>query len=461
MEELLSVFFSFHFDRHKKTAVINSIILGLVLIVIIGLLWIPDYELCWNTLWNIHLNLVASLIAFGIAFTVLIVISRSLQRYEDEFKVSYRNSKMHLQYGKKSEYHKQFRLGDDPTKAEFVVYVNDLFLAKDTFNLVIHDEPNKLFEVDPAIKVFAPQLLNAHATSKKVNELTPRLENFEVTGDNKTIILTISRSTYLNHMLTNRAMDYALAPHATLRELYENTKELSHLPESKMSNHLGINALIFLQGENGKKILVLPKRGKDATVVKNGVTASIAARLELGHYEAAKQKGEEQLKQFILGDCCIKSIKASSFALSKQGIEQMKEALKGHITFLGLARDPYEGGKPTLFYYIELSQTPEDFEKWQDVHYKRDGVDAAEQVLFAEWDSLQMANIKPRNISAEEAKEEDKVDDKSYDQAMLSATILRKGRKPKTGLFTFEQNLIANLWFYDSFMKAKAKKNKK
>lgn len=105
------------------------------------------------------------------------------------------------------------------------------------------------------------------------NEPTVRLDDFRLSD--KTAYFYTSRSTFLNHMVTNRAMDYPIAYPASVRSLYEYKKRLSPLLESKMSNHIGINALVYLSDGT----FLMPFWGGNATISKRLVSAGIAMRL--------------------------------------------------------------------------------------------------------------------------------------------------------------------------------------
>lgn len=105
------------------------------------------------------------------------------------------------------------------------------------------------------------------------NEPTVRLDDFRLSD--KTAYFYTSRSTFLNHMVTNRAMDYPIAYPASVRSLYEYKKRLSPLSESKMSNHIGINALVYLSDGT----FLMPFWGGNATISKRLVSAGIAMRL--------------------------------------------------------------------------------------------------------------------------------------------------------------------------------------
>jgi len=462
MEDELSRFFKFKWSKNK----IGATLLVLIILCAIaggGYLFHSKAEgphPFWDSVWDVYVNLFASLCAFVAAFLIVRFISWVFRRHEDEIKVSYKNSKMLSIYkndykeDKKHEYRKEFPL--HPTKEgqkkepKCIVYCKELFFAKDC-KVLIEDLPDEHFEVDTFIQMHAPRLLGAHSASKTVNEITPRLNDcvLPTKENNNTATLQITRSTYLNHLLTNRVLDYPIAADVTLRRLYEEMSQLTELKRSKMSNHIGINALVFLTGE-GKKYLIIPKRGKKATVVKNGVTASIASRLTIKDYNKAIE--DESLLSFIEGEC-IKKCAAEKLLLEtrKDSDEQKVKAKKVvdemvsmQVNFLGLARDPYEGGKPTLFYYVEWPISRKTFGELAKGDYKAEDIDEIVKLMIEDWDNIQLKVPKCKKCEKKRATEEDrkKADEaeaKRYDKARLVIN-----GKP----FIFEQNLMANFWFY-------------
>lgn len=460
MEDELSRFFKFQWSKNKFLSVV-IILLIIAMIVVPGIFLQPHVEeaTCLKTAWDIYVNLIASLLAFLFAIAIIYLISRIFRRHEDELKVSYRNSKMHTIYKDKGEdkdkwhpYKKSFPLhsGD---KYECEVYCNELFFHEDgESDFRIIDIPDKYFKVTHFIDIHADKLLAAHAGSKTTNEFTPRLEDFAKasTKNGNINTLTISRSTYVNHLLTNRAMDYEIGKDVSLRRMYESIDVLTDLPLSKMSNHIGINALVFLTGETGRDYLILPRRGKDATVVKNGITASIASRLMIDdNYTEAIKNGAESAEEYIR-EGCIKNAFERALLLTENGVKKVQS--KATIHFLGLARDPYEGGKPTFFYYVDLNLTREKFWKLTQDNYKAEGIDAIKELMIVDWKNIHLTDVYPKREEADR-----------YDDEKLQLTGAYRhskfvwwhpGKKEfqsrswQKDKFIFEQNLIVNFWFY-------------
>ena len=448
MEDYFKILVNYFKKKYPLKYKIQKIVaITITILVLVAIIIVRKCDI-FSDIWNLVINLLASFIAFIAAYYFVVWIAHQLQKFEDALKVSYCNSKMRDVYRDKKDqngnlikehpYKKHFPLhsGD---KYECEVYCNELFFHEKEGDFCINDYPNRYFEVNHFIEMHADRLLGAHSASKFKNEFTPRLEDFvpaspEI-GNKNTLVIT--RSTYLNHLLTNRVLDYPITSNLSLRKLYEDIDELTALPLSKMSNHIGINALVFLTGEWEEKYLITPLRGENATVVKNGITASIATRLKVDDdYEAAKG----HLEQYIETGCIEKSIERA-LLLSKSGCQEVLKAATIH--FLGLARDPYEGGKPTLFYIVELNKTRTEFWKLINSDYKKEEIDEIVELMLVEWNDIHLTNVDNDNYDDEKLNLA-----KYYTCPPIDDNEHPNGIEHTDKSFIFEQNLITNFWFY-------------
>ena len=418
------------------------ILLALILIIIIGLF--PAYN---NTLLQeLAVNLLATVV--GIVATFLFVRLLFLWNHQDEDKnkVSYANSDMWRQYG--THYRQQFELHN----SVFTVYFEPLLKKNEFKTLKVDDDPNNYFSLDSFIKSQFFTLIEAHAMSKSTNSVTVRLTDVIHQPGADTAFLRTTRSTYLSHMLTNRAMDYELKPGITIRSLFENTNHLVPLSRSRLSNHLGINALVFLKGADKTSYLLLPERGNNATVAKHKVTASIATRLEMDQTYFPNTYIDKLTAKYIQEDCIRVAIDKAICVINPP-IDS--------IHFLGLSRDIYEGGKPTLFYVVYLNMTPaEYFQATRDfkidhtpsgsntqrpkniLPLEEEKIDQVEIIHVVDWATLKLVGG-PKQIEPEP-----NYYDTAYDKAQLEFTeVLEKESKPQVQHKGFEQNLIANFWF--------------
>lgn len=219
---------------------------------------------------------------------------------------------------------------------------DECFVNNENYNVVIKDDPNKMFELDSIIKNNYTEIMRAHKGSYIRNIETIRLDGYSL--DSNTLTLSTSRSTYYNHLLTNRAIDYEIEKELSIRKIFEYGPLLTPFEISKMSNHIGINGLVLLNDG----YTILPRRGDKATYSKNKITASIAAPLISGNiYQENKEK---QLTTDSLENEVKNLLKRRLYidvdTLSESSVE---------VIFLGFGREVYEGGKPQFYYLIKLN----------------------------------------------------------------------------------------------------------
>ena len=253
-------------------------------------------------------NVIASFVGVAALFVVAQLVVWILHHNEDKNKVSYRNQDMWAQYGKR--YREIFAMNN----SQFVVYCEPLFYAKDAQKIVVKDDPKNFFQLDPYIKMHCTTLLEAHAMSNKLDSVTVRLTDFEAPTEANGQVATIysGRSSYLAHLLTNRALDYFIEGDLSVRKLYENDKTLRPLHRAMLSNHFGVNALVFLKkGEDKDGYLLLPHRKDNATVAKNSLTASIATRLEMPGDTFPKEYEDHMTRAYIEKGCIRDNIAKS------------------------------------------------------------------------------------------------------------------------------------------------------
>ena len=411
-------------------------------------------------------NVIASFVGVAALFVVAQLVVWILHHNEDKNKVSYRNQDMWAQYGKR--YREIFAMNN----SQFVVYCEPLFYAKDAQKIVVKDDPKNFFQLDPYIKMHCTTLLEAHAMSNKLDSVTVRLTDFEAPTEANGQVATIysGRSSYLAHLLTNRALDYFIEGDLSVRKLYENDKTLRPLHRAMLSNHFGVNALVFLKkGEDKDGYLLLPHRKDNATVAKNSLTASIATRLEMPGDTFPKEY-EDHMTRAYIEEGCIRDNIAKSIWVSQAWLDKKEKEFVAKnerfmdIHFLGLSRDIYEGGKPTLFYVVHLDATHKEYEteraefirikkeknqkKRKEVSYYRlleptHSIDEVEKVHIAEWSSVNMQAIKDCKTGMP-IEPEKTIHDIRLDKALLTFT----DEQEKCYKAPFEQNLISNFLFY-------------
>ena len=279
--------------------------------------------------------------AVSLSATALVLYSGKvlLSLFEDWFKIS-RDTAYLLGIYKEgdgiSDYEKIVTLnGTDMTIAYDDVFVNTQQLPMEQFRVV--DDPSRQFRLEGFIEGNFAQLYSAHSNSFKMNGDTIRLDDYRVVDGKHTFFL--SRSTYYNHLVTNRVADFVLFDDVTLRSMYEYHSHHTPLPESKMSNHVGVNALVYLSDGN----LLIPQRDKDSTISKNKVTSSIAVMLNFP--ENGQMVDTRHLLHGTIMDNLCKRVRLHKADCPEEQVE---------VKFLGFGRNVYEAGKPQFYYEVHL-----------------------------------------------------------------------------------------------------------
>ena len=278
--------------------------------------------------------------AFGFsASNILIYILGSFSRYfEDSIKVNTNTADMLNIYT--PEYKKTVSFADSSVDLCY----HELIVHRTGFSYEVEDDPDKFFELDDFFTENLVTLFDTHSSSKKNNELTVRMDDVKQNG--KLFTFCLSRSTFFNHLITNRAVDFQISKDLSIRSFYEFGPEISPLNKSKLSNHVGINALVYL--EDGS--VLLQQRNKNATISKNCLTASIATRLTFPGGKPCKITSDYLMKG------CLYDYLQIRLALDIQKVK--KENVK--IAFLGLGQNIYEGGKPQMYFRIDLKGVRRD-----------------------------------------------------------------------------------------------------
>ncbi|MBR1985182.1 MAG: hypothetical protein IKA31_05505 [Clostridia bacterium] len=235
-------------------------------------------------------NLLGIIFGFVISHLLLGIFTLISAKLEDPTKVTDDQKKLLKIYSHKS-CSKEVELNNTKT----TILYKDL-LVNNNYNIKVVDEPENIFTPDDFIMDNFHPLLSAHRFSSISNRNTVRLNSCKQTSKNE-YTLTLGRSTYFNHLITNRVADYKLESGISIRDYYEFGPDISSPEKSKMSNHIGIIALIYLKdGE-----LLLPRRKDTSTISKNKITSSIAMPLRIPETNNIST-------EYLLKDCIIDGI---------------------------------------------------------------------------------------------------------------------------------------------------------
>ena len=362
-------------------------------------------------------NVFGTIVGFMISSMFLYACKIIVGRMEDVLKINYNTDNLLEIYLGRPDYRKTIE--SQGTKAEFA-YAEVLINKNYEFKVV--DDPKKNMELDDFITENYATIFSAHSNSAKKNFDTIRLDRF----DAETNTFYLSRSTYFNHLVTNRAIDFLLFDDVSLRTIYEYGPQLNVLEDSKMSNHIGINALVFLS--DGR--LLIPRRKNSATISKNKITSSIAVMLTFPNECSGDTKHAVITKDYLLRGNIIKNlsdrVKLPATAICEDQTE---------IAFLGFGQNIYEGGKPQFYFSVKLNNIDTAtyfaqrsiFEAEQKRLHKKEVIDVDQCMYVADYESFR------------------------YVKNCVEFTVHSpKGKtsKVKTG---YEMSYLCNLWHYNEW----------
>lgn len=362
----------FFFESDEKK---NKMKILLCLVCLAGLLLPIFLHEGANAFFSVGGEVIKTLCAFLLSAIAFLGTQIFFKYIEDRQKVHSDNDQLEKMYG--TAYRHDFLLNGSFCS----VYHDSCWTANtEKTEFRVDDDPNKMFIPDEFIRGNELEILKAHGGSVFNNWETVRLDDYMVVQEDNTRCLTLntSRSTYLAHMITNRAIDYKIAGVISLRQKYEFAKALTPLSKSAFSNHLGLIGLVVLTGGE-EKYMLFPHRGSTGTISKNMITSGVAMPLlaegNIGF------KDDVPFKSYIF--------------------ERLQDAMKvGHdflesddvkISMIGLGRDVYEGGKPSCFYIIEVEKAVEEYYKAFKKYRETDGaskLDYNKTVYVAHLDSI-------------------------------------------------------------------------
>lgn len=360
-------------------------------------------------------NVFGTIVGFMISSMFLYICRIIIGLLEDMLKISSDTEELLKIYSGRPDYRKS--LEANGTKVEFA-YADALINEGYTFRVV--DAPKKYLELDPFIQENYTKIFSAHSNSAKTNFDTIRLDKY----DPETKTFYLSRSTYFNHLVTNRAVDFKLFEDVSLRTMFEYGPQLVPLEASKMSNHVGINALVFLS--DGR--LLIPRREASSTISKNQITSSIAVMLNFPNEYKHDPKSAQISAEYLLRGNIFKNL-SDRVKLPQSAIDEAQT----QITFLGFGQNIYEGGKPQFYFAVKLNNidTHTYFEK-RDEYFaeqkrlgKKDFLDVDKCMYVADYQSF------------------------TYQKGFVKFTVYDKNSKASHATAGYEMSYLCNLWHYE------------
>lgn len=256
-------------------------------------------------------------------------------QFEDRQKVNEDNELMTKTY--KDNYLNKISFNDGS-------YTNVHYELIDNFKSIkVIDNYQKQFHPNETIQSYYHKLYSAHRGSFKSNHFMLKVDDLSL---NKGVLtLMTSRTTYFNHLVTNRVIDFPFEKSLSLRLLFEPGPLINNLRQSQFSNHLGLIGLIY----TSDGYVILNHRSGTGTVSKNNVVSPIALGVSVPNLVNIEEDYfNDLIKERVL-----------------ERIGGTKEDLKylNSIIPLAFGRNIYEGGKPHLFYLIKIDVTKENYLK--------------------------------------------------------------------------------------------------
>lgn len=353
--------------------------------------------------------------AFGFAASnILIFFAGVFSRiFEDNLKVDTSTEEMMKIY-KKPEYQKIITFG----KKSMPVCYKCVHVHQNNYSYEIDDHPDKFFELEGFVEQNYNTLFGLHSSSSKENTLTIRLDDFYKKKDDH-FIFSLSRSNFYNHLVTNRAVDFEIIKDLSLRSLYEPGPDIGPLSESKFSNHIGVNALVFTKDNH----VIFPQRKKNSTISKNCITSSIATRLLFPNNSKPIDV------QYVLHDQVLEALEKRLFLDLSLFKEEDIE-----IEFLGFGQNVYEGGKPQMYFVVHLKTIDlSNYKKFlRRLKINESRIDNDKCLYLAKYDSISVA------------RDDSKLSFQYYDNDK---------KKYHNHKAKCEKSLICNIWHYQQTQK--------
>ena len=410
MKRMIAKMVNFFTSKRMSKYVVTTIIYLVVLAAMILILWsVSSTEVIFMIAGTAIGFLGAHIFVFFFKFIVGVI--------EDVTKVSGDTKAMLDIYDGDPSYRKVIEFNGTSQEVAYA----DILINKG-YKFEVIDDPHKEFQLDDYVSSNFAELIEAHTRSALENSITIRLDDFQKTGDN-TYTFYLSRSTYFNHLVTNRAIDFQLSDGLTLRQVYDFGPYVCELSKSKMSNHIGINGLVFLNDGH----LIVPRRRNDSTISKNSITSSIAVKF---NFPKGVRPHDTLTKENLLNDTILDALD-SRLHLSEEYIHSSKDI---ETYFLGFGSNIYEGGKPQLYFVTYLKDV--NLEKYYSL------ISSKRHKTKLDQDKA----IYPVRFS----------DIKFNKKGLLVLPChIQKKNKYQNIILNYEKSFLCNIWHYNEFLKNK------
>ena len=221
-------------------------------------------------------------------------------------------------------------------------------LKDKTTNIVFDDKEENAYKQPDWIKKHSDELFAAHSHSEKYNSQMLRVSDFKY--DEKTATIYLSKTTYLDSLIANRACDYEING---VREVYEPGPVLHSLKDSQLSNHLGFNGMV----ETNDHKFIFIKRHNKVSIAKNTWQTSIGASLKTVYALNEKQTVDTSSIKNAMIEEMIHEFNLKNLKNLKEKEAEMRGKFSFEENVLYFYRDLLECGKPQLMFHYELPLT--------------------------------------------------------------------------------------------------------
>ena len=155
-------------------------------------------------------------------------------------------------------------------------------------------------------------------------------------------LLVFQGCSYFDYLATNQSLDVPRAGFPPLREELVYDGRLEELAESELANTVGINGLIFTS--DGR--MIFQKRLQNVLVRPGELCSGFSGSVE--HYD---------IYHTVAAKGTLDEMDAPREMVEELGVH--REEVAGRV-FLGITRELIRGGKPEMFYSIDLDITAEE-----------------------------------------------------------------------------------------------------
>lgn len=275
-------------------------------------------------------------VMIGLFATQIITNATLIFKYkrEDKSKLSEED------YRYDESYKNKLTFWDKTTELWYAPCVNDV---NATYN--IKDTDKFTYKLPSLIECNYVSLLGAHSASIIRNETMIRFDDYEYDEEKNEATVYTSRTTFFNDLVTNRVSDYKINDGVSVRNIYESGKFLTPLNESKFSNHIGINAMVFIGDE-----LIFTLRGSTGTISKNMLTSTVAIGVSKDAF-VNEYTFEDNIRERI-----VTSKLGEMLNLETKVVDELLHSGKMKVYCMGFGRHIYMGGKPQFYYAVTIEK---------------------------------------------------------------------------------------------------------